>query len=229
MTGTPPSSTTPMAAAARPIAAIAVVLSIVLLVVAAVSCGPSDNPPASPPTSTTAPGPGPSTGALDGTTQPTPTTAPPQRSPATSSGPATSLDAVQRQVLDAYLGMQNAFVNAATTADADAADLPQYATGDALKLLRSGLTSMQQKSLRGTGTTYFNPKVEQLAPAKNPTTARVRDCMDTRDATAIKTNDPTYKDTPGGWQLVIADLELTGSGQWKVYGVGVHEVGSCAG
>jgi hypothetical protein len=87
---------------------------------------------------------------------------------------------------------------------------------------------MRDEGLRSKGDTYFHPKVEQLAPAKAPTKARVRDCMDTTRATAYKVNGAPSTDTPGGRRLVIADLELAG-GVWKVTGLGVHEVGSCTG
>jgi hypothetical protein len=140
----------------------------------------------------------------------------------------TSTRATERRVLDSYLGLQRAFVSASRTADPQYPGLSRYASGAALQLLTNGLTSMRKEGLRSKGETYFHPKLQELAPARTPTKARVIDCMDTRQATAYKADGSPYTDTPGGRRLAVADLELTG-GTWKVTGLGVHEVGSCAG
>jgi hypothetical protein len=147
--------------------------------------------------------------------------------PSTASG-TTSIADTQRQVLDAYLGMQRAFDSASETADPGYPDLARYASGPALQRLTAGLTSMRNVGLRGRGKTVFHPKVQELAPAKVPTRAQVVDCMDTRGTSVYKANGQPYKDTPGGWRLVNATVELH-AGVWKVTGVGIHEVGSCTG
>lgn len=147
--------------------------------------------------------------------------------PSTSSS-TTSIADTQRQVLDAYLGMQRAFDTASETADPGYPDLARYASGPALQRLTAGLTSMRNAGLRGKGKTVFHPKVQELAPAKAPTRAQVVDCMDTRGTSVYKANGQPYQDTPGGWRLVNARVELLG-GTWKVTGVGIHGVGSCTG
>jgi hypothetical protein len=147
--------------------------------------------------------------------------------PSTSSGTTSTAD-TQRQVLDAYLGMQRAFDTASETADPGYPDLARFASGPALQRLTAGLTSMRNAGLRGRGKTVFHPKVQELAPAKAPTRAQVADCMDTRGTSVYKANGQPYQDAPGGWRLVNATLELLG-GTWKVTGVGIHEVGSCTG
>lgn len=147
--------------------------------------------------------------------------------PSTSSG-TTSIADTQRQVLDAYLGMQRAFDTASETADPGYPDLARYASGPALQRLTAGLTSMRNAGLRGKGKTVFHPKVQELAPAKAPTRAQVVDCMNTRGTSVYKANGQPYQDAPGGWRLVNATVELLG-GTWKVTGVGIHEVGSCTG
>jgi hypothetical protein len=147
--------------------------------------------------------------------------------PSTTSGTTSTAD-TQRQVLDAYLGMQRAFDTASETADPGYPDLARYASGPALQRLTAGLTSMRNAGLRGRGKTVFHPKVQELAPAKAPTRAQVADCMDTRGTSVYKANGQPYQDAPGGWRLVNATVELLG-GTWKVTGVGIHEVGSCTG
>lgn len=133
----------------------------------------------------------------------------------------------QQEILDAYLSMQRAFAKAGETADPNYPDLFKYASGAALKVLTAGLTSMRRNGLRARGETVFHPHVESMEPADSPTKSRVRDCMDTTKAEAYKANGESYTDTLGGLRLVIADLEHV-DGSWKVTGLGVHEVGSCA-
>jgi hypothetical protein len=147
--------------------------------------------------------------------------------PSASSSTTSTAD-TQRQVLDAYLGMQQAFETAAQTADPANPDLPRYATGAALQRLTAGLTSMQKAGLRSRGKTVFHPAVQELAPAKAPTRAQVTDCMDTRATSTYRADGQPYKDTPGGWRLVNATVDLV-DGAWKVSAVGIHEVGSCTG
>ena len=172
----------------------------------------------------------PSTPSLSGTGTPSVTSSPSPTSTAGAgtSARATSIAGIEREVLDAYLGMQQAFEKAGEIPDPSYPDLPRYTTGPALQLLTKGLTSMKTQGLRSRGQTLFYPKVHELAPAKAPTKARVYDCIDTRKAVAYKANGDPYKDTPGGWRFVVADLEST-TGTWKVTGLGIYKVGSCTG
>ncbi|MBX7267601.1 hypothetical protein KIF24_17200 [Micromonospora sp. Llam7] len=156
-------------------------------------------------------------------------TLPSASSPSSTASPtasATSTTTPQQQILDAYLGMQRAFLKASETANPEEPSLAQYAAGRALQQLTAGLTSMRDQGLRGRGDAVFDPEVESMAPANAPTKARVRDCMDTSKTSRYKANGDPYNDTPGGLRLVIADLERA-DGAWKVTGLGVHEVGSC--
>ena len=133
----------------------------------------------------------------------------------------------QQQILDAYLGMQHAFAKASQTANPEDPELSRYAADTALIRLRDGLMAMRSKGLRARGETVYHPKVESLEPAGAPRKARVRDCMDTSKTEAYKANGDPYTDTPGGLRLAVADLEIV-NGTWKVTGLGVHKVGSCA-
>lgn len=174
-----------------------------VLAVALTACTDTEEPPITLPSATT-------------TTTLTP-------SPTASATPTTT---PQQQALDAYLGMQNAFLKASETADPDYPELSRRTAGTALQQLKAGLTSMRNEGLRGRGEAVFQPKVESIEPASAPTKARVRDCMDTSKTQRYKANGDPYKDAPGGLRLVIADVEEV-DGAWKVTGLGVHEVGSC--
>ncbi len=180
-------------------------LGATVLAMASACTGTKHRPITLPSASTT----GTSGGSLSPTASPTPTLTP------------------EQQVLNAYMGMMRAFDKAGLTSNPDDPDLPRYATGAALTLLQNGLRSMRDKGLLAKGETINHPKVESLTPPNAPRTARIRDCMDTRNDVAYKANGEPYHDTPGGFRLVIADAERI-DGTWKITGMGVHEVGSCA-
>lgn len=135
---------------------------------------------------------------------------------------------VQTQVIDAYLGAQRSYLKATETADPDYPGLATYATGTAYERLKDGVRSLREKGLRSRGETKFNPAVAGLEPPNKPSKARIRDCMDTRASQVYEASGKPYNDTPGGFRLVIADLEVVGSA-WKVTGIGIHGVGSCSG
>jgi len=157
-----------------------------------------------------------------------PTTAPATGSPTgapTSAAPQTR-DQASQAAIDAYVGMQNAFLTAGQLGDPAHPDLATYATELALTRLTDGLKSYQSKGLLIRGQAAYHPKIESLAPADAPTKAQVRDCMDTSKTALYKANGDPYQDTPGGLRLVRAHVERI-NGTWKVTGFGVREVGSC--
>lgn len=156
-------------------------------------------------------------------TTPAPATASPSAGP--SAAPDTPESAKQRAI-DAYLGMQRAFLKAGETADPAYPDLAKYTTGTALQRLTAALKSMQDQGLRGRGDSMFYPEIASLSPPEAPTKAQIRDCMDTSKTEVYKANGDPYQDEPGGWRLVLADVELA-SGTWKVTDFAIREVGSC--
>lgn len=147
-------------------------------------------------------------------------------------GPGVSLPATppsaapQQQAVDAYVGMQQAYLAAAGTADPDHPDLARYAAGDALQRLRDGIASIRDRGLRGRGEATFEPLVESLDPPGAPTRITVRDCMDTGGTELYDPSGQPYQDEPGGLRLVIATVEIV-DGTWKVISFGVQEVGTC--
>jgi hypothetical protein len=187
----------------RAIAAAVVVLAATL---ATAACNKDKQPNGAPPTTAT-PATGSSTAA------------------STSAAPQ-SREQASQAAIDAYVGMQRAFLKATETADPAHPDLAKYATGEALTRLTDALKNYQTQGLRGRGDVAFHPSIESLAPADAPTKAQVRDCMDTSKTSLFKANGDPYQDEPGGLRLVRADVERV-DGIWKVTGFGVHGVGSC--
>jgi len=158
-----------------------------------------------------------------------PTTAAPvtgSSSAAPTSAAPQSREQASQAAIDAYVGMQRAFLKATESADPAYPDLAKYASGEALTRLTGALKDYQAKGLRGRGDVAFHPSIESLAPADAPTKAQVRDCMDTSKTSLYKANGDPYQDEPGGLRLVRADVERI-DGAWKVTGFGVHGVGSC--
>ena len=131
-------------------------------------------------------------------------------------------------VLEAYRGMWEAYTVASRRPQADPGDptLGRYATGDALDVLRRGLTAMRDQGLVTQGSMRLSPEVTDVTPASSPTRAQVSDCADTRDAVRVRADGEPFEDEPGGRRLIVADLEKTDGG-WKVTSFGIRAVGSC--
>jgi len=155
------------------------------------------------------------------------TTAPAVANPSSAQSAAPDTPELAKQkAIDAYLGMHRAFLKAGEIADPAYPDLAKYTAGAALQRLTGSLKSMQQDGLRGRGDSVFYPEIASLSPPAAPTKAQIRDCMDTSKTEVYKANGDPYQDEPGGWRLVLADVELT-SGEWKVTDFAIREVGSC--
>ena len=156
---------------------------------------------------------------------------PPAATPTLSAVSPITVDpvaAAEQAALEAYRGMWDAYTSAGRppAANPDDAALERYATGDALQVLRRGLTSMRDQGLVSDGSMKLSPEVTSLAPASSPTSAQVTDCADTSDAARVRADGEPFDDEPGGRRLIVADLENSG-GEWKVTSFGVRETGSC--
>lgn len=147
-------------------------------------------------------------------------------SPPSPTPTAETPDSAKQHAIDAYVGMQNAFLEASKRGDPSFPDLAKYATGQALSLLTNGLKSYQAKGLLGRGQASYHPRIQSLAPPGAPTKASVIDCMNTSDTSLYKANGEPYQDDPGGFRLVLADVQRL-NGVWKVTSVGVRAVGTC--
>ncbi|MPZ28585.1 MAG: hypothetical protein GEV12_19840 [Micromonosporaceae bacterium] len=159
------------------------------LTVVAVGCGSTDEPDATVPS-----------------TGPAAVVSTPAGSPSLSP-PVDPHENPQQQAVDAYVGMQRAYLKATETANPDHPDLATYAAGEALQRLRTGVASIRDQGLRGRGEATFQPAVESLNPVDAPTTITVRDCMDTNETELYDPSGEPYEDEPGGLQLVAATVE----------------------
>ena len=148
--------------------------------------------------------------------------------PATT--PADPVEAAERAAIDAYLGMWAAYDAAGSPPSADPADprLEQYAADGALEGLRSGLTSMKEGGLVIEGDALFYPAVAEIGPAGTPTYAQIEDCADTTNSSRVRADGQPFEDEPGGRRRIVADLERSADGTWRVVDFAVLEVGSCS-
>jgi hypothetical protein len=138
-----------------------------------------------------------------------------------------SVAAVQNAVA-AYRGMWQAYDKAIKVPEPNSPDLVRYATGNALQTLVSGLNSVKDRGLKGTGEVALSPQVTEVAPANTPTKVSIRDCFDDGGTHLVRASPgPPYNDTPGGRRLCLATVERQTDGTWKVTGFGLRSVGTC--
>ncbi|GIH99200.1 hypothetical protein Pta02_12090 [Planobispora takensis] len=134
---------------------------------------------------------------------------------------------VKQAVLTAYRGMWQEFVSAARTADWKASELGEYATGDALVVLRHGLWLAHEKEQIVKGEPILRPEVTSLTPATKPTKAQVTDCV---DDTGFLVHTRSGKRADGGAATgrhrTTADLALR-KGSWYVTTFVLREAGTC--
>jgi hypothetical protein len=138
-------------------------------------------------------------------------------------------DLAERAALAAYTGMWAAYDAAGRppAADPNNPEPARYADGSALDALVNGLVSMSESGLVFEGQVVFAPEVVDISPASAPTRARIEDCADSSGSVRVRADGEPFEDEPGGLRRIIADLEQTGEGVWKVTSFAVLEVGSC--
>jgi hypothetical protein len=124
--------------------------------------------------------------------------------------------------------MWQAYDEALRIPDPSSPALSRYATGEALRVLVSGLTSVKDKGLRGAGSVTVSPRVTEFSPAQEPVRVLVQDCMDSSGSRLVRASPgPPYTDTPEGRRRCVAELRRQGDGSWKVTKFGLGAVGTC--
>lgn len=143
--------------------------------------------------------------------------------------PMNGRQAAEQDALAAYRGMWQAYVAAVRVPDPTDRNLARFAAGEALQTLTSGLQSLKDQGLKGSGEISVSPKISAATPADAPTAVSVRDCVDTTGSTIVRASPggPPYSDTPGGRRLCLAEVTRQPDGQWRVTSFGVREVGTC--
>jgi len=148
--------------------------------------------------------------------------------PSTATSSAASGAAAVQAAVAAYRNMWVAYDAAVQVPDPGDPNLARYATGDALRTLVSGLQSLKDKGLKGTGTVAVSPQVTAVSPAEAPNHVSLRDCLNDAASHVVRASaGPAYSDPPGGKHLTLADVERQADGSWKVTGFGVRAVGTC--
>jgi hypothetical protein len=134
-----------------------------------------------------------------------------------------------KKALTVYRAMWTAFQKAQSIPDPTFAALAQNASGDALSTLTTGIAETKKDGLKGTGRAKLSPQIYEIAPAKAPTTVKIRDCLDTRGThlVKVKPGGKPYHDPPGGLRLTLATIARGSDGVWKVIDIGVRDVGTC--
>ena len=138
-----------------------------------------------------------------------------------------SVSAVQAAVAS-YRSMWQAYNAAVQVPDPNSPDLAKYATGTALSTLVSGLRSVKDRGLKGTGQIVLAPQVTEISPTTAPTKVAIKDCFDDSATHLIRVGPGSpYNDTPGGRRLCLATVELQSDKSWKVTTFGLRGVGTC--
>jgi hypothetical protein len=157
---------------------------------------------------------------------PTPSTS--LRAPSSTASPVDPKVAAVQDAVAAYRGMWQAYSAAVQVPNPDSPDLSRYATGNALHTLVTGLKSVKDRGLKGTGAIVLSPQVTQISPVDAPTKVGIRDCFDDGGTHLVRASPGLpYNDTPGGRRLCLATVERQADSSWKVTGFGLQGVGTC--
>jgi len=158
----------------------------------------------------------------------TASTQPPVHTDPAPTAPSSSAPSADPQVLarEAYLGMWQAYVVAARTADYQAPMLDHYAAGGALTTLTQGLYQDHQEGDVSLGQPTFHPVVTVAkASGTDAAQADVTDCADSSHWLDYHNGKPVA-DQSLGRRRIIARLQPF-DGTWKVTYLNVGKAGTC--
>jgi hypothetical protein len=153
---------------------------------------------------------------------------PPARTDPAPSAPTSPAQAGDPQALAraAYLGMWQAYVVAARTADYQAPSLDHYAAGGALSVLTHALYQEHQEGDVSLGQPAFHPAVTAVKGSNGDVTqADVTDCADSSHWLDYHAGKPVAGQALGR-RRIIARLQPF-NGTWKVTYLNVGKVGTC--
>jgi hypothetical protein len=126
----------------------------------------------------------------------------------------------------AYLGMWQAYVTAARTADYESAVLAHYAAGGALSVLAHGLYQNYRNGIVTRGQPAFDPRVSVTTAGGSAVGANVTDCGDSSHWGDYYTSGKPAPGEPRGKQRIYARLQPF-DGTWKVTYLVVEKEGTC--
>ncbi|WP_344309725.1 hypothetical protein [Fodinicola feengrottensis] len=90
----------------------------------------------------------------------------------------TQSSAPEQAALSAWSGLWAALARSAEIPDYDGRLLDDYATGDALTILRGTLQEWRREGIVTKGRPVQHPQAKSVSPAGNPTTVTLTDCGD---------------------------------------------------
>jgi hypothetical protein len=154
------------------------------------------------------------------------TAAPALSAPPSTKSTVDARAAARQSAVDAYRGMWAAYATAGLTANPDEPSLAVYASGQALSMLRDGLTATRRKGRVFKGEYRTSPTVVDTGDAGTPTSVVIADCLDTSHFLTYKATGGLAGDTPGGRRSASATVRLR-DGRWTVVSFGVREKGTC--
>ncbi|MBE2997186.1 hypothetical protein IDM40_00505 [Nocardiopsis sp. HNM0947] len=147
----------------------------------------------------------------------------PAPAPEEPSEPPSPEEAAEQSALEAYEGMWEIVVEASHDGNPDPDELENYASGDALALMRHGLESAEDDGAFE-GEPDLNPEVVEREPQENPETVELIDCADGAEWTGSESS-PSDDASAGTRQI---DATVTDDGlAWRVSELRIWEQGSC--
>jgi hypothetical protein len=126
----------------------------------------------------------------------------------------------------AYRAMWKDLEAAGRTADPNAQQLGDHASGGALRLLKYGLAKDRQDGVVAKGYVVLTPQVESATPATTPKQVKITDCSDDSHWLLYKPDGTLKNNVPGGHYKTQATIQRTGD-DWKVTELTMGETGSC--
>lgn len=135
----------------------------------------------------------------------------------------------EEQALAAYREMWRAYAKAGLTANPDEPELSKYSSGKALVALQGALAAAKSARQVIKGELGSYPQVTEVTPIDKPVTVSVTDCLNTTKFLTYNMSGALVDDVPGGRRLTRATVTKLGPDEgWKVTGLGIQAVGTCA-
>ena len=134
-----------------------------------------------------------------------------------------------RAALAAYTGMWQQMQAAGVTADWKDPRLADYASGQALRTLVTGLRNARDQGIVIKGTIVTHPRVVSVTPAASPDWVLVSDCLDdTHWLNYVAATGRLQNNVPGGHRLTQAAVTgragaVDGVPSWRLRGRGHAE------
>lgn len=147
--------------------------------------------------------------------------------PSNGGAPSVVRMTARGEALAAYRGMWNSFVAAARRPSGAHLELRTYATGQALKLVKSGLRQKAAAKVVTRGHLVLHPTIKSVSLAHDPRKITIVDCVDdTHWLEYTKVGEPASGRGEAGRHHTEALVETKG-GRWRVTAWFIEKAGTC--